>query len=316
MAVKNGATVRVRAALSLAAVLAACSDEVTAVEEPTETVDYDGLTEARGVDVAVTAGRSAQAQVQTDGGLTTVTVQCALPTNPDSVGLVFRLTAPDLGVANANSQPPRAGYFSWTGMLAAGAHAVSLTGVSGSGACRVTWGAATGMCGRGMFRSPNVNHTHVRVGVDSSPDWEPFPTSGSHWGAWPAWNHVYTRAVLRGFMLHGLEHGGLVLSYRCGAAEDSPACADQAAQLVALAQRFGNRRVFVTPDPTQPSTFAVRGWRWAYTADCLDADAVLPFMRGRYRRGREDVDADPPLPFDPTTTNVPCQNLAAAPDSC
>jgi hypothetical protein len=28
------------------------------------------------------------------------------------------------------------------------------------------------------------------------------------------------------------------------------------------------------------------------------------------------VDANPPLAYDPTTTNVPCQNLMAAPDSC
>ena len=40
-------------------------------------------------------------------------------------------------------------------------------------------------------------------------------------------------------------------------------------------------------------------------------------MQGHHRMGREDIDADPPIPFDPTTTeNVPCENLMAAPDSC
>ena len=30
----------------------------------------------------------------------------------------------------------------------------------------------------------------------------------------------------------------------------------------------------------------------------------------------QDADANPPVPFDPTTTNVPCEDLMAAPDSC
>ena len=40
-------------------------------------------------------------------------------------------------------------------------------------------------------------------------------------------------------------------------------------------------------------------------------------MKEHFRQGREDIDADPLLPFDPTTTeDVPCENLMAAPDSC
>jgi hypothetical protein len=62
--------------------------------------------------------------------------------------------------------------------------------------------------------------------------------------------------------------------------------------------------------------FGIRAWRWAYTSDCLDPATATAFASARYRHGREDIDGNPPIPFDPTTTNVPCENLMAAPDSC
>lgn len=288
-----------------------------ATEDSLDDTDVNNVTDALTAPLTVTAGRSSDFRFTTSAGrLSTVTINCTPPADPDAVGVVFGVTAPDLGLASNTSQPPRAGYFSWTGTLPAGTHTVSVTGYSGTGACRIITGTGTGMCGRTIFRSPNANHTHFRVGTDTSSDWEAFPVSGNHWGAWPAWNSVYTRPVLRGFLLHGLEHGGIVLSYNCRSATESAECRDAHAQLVALAQRFGYHRLIVTPDPTQTTRFAIRAWRWGYTADCLDATAALQYMRARYRHGREDIDADPPIPYDPTTTNVPCQDLMAAPDSC
>jgi hypothetical protein len=166
-----------------------------------------------------------------------------------------------------------------------------------------------------VHRSANVDHTHLAVGDDPSPEWDALPASGNHWGAWAAWSTVYERPVLRGFMMHNLEHGGAVLSYRCDSPE-SEACARQQNDLVDLAQRFGEGRVIVTPDPEQPTAYAIRTWRWAYASDCLADDVALEFLADHYRNGREDIDADPPIPFDPTTTDVPCKDLMAAPDSC
>lgn len=283
-------------------------------DEPADDYGFDAASDALSTPVTVTAGRTQELRFSTSTSrLTSVVINCAPPSNPDEVGLTFRVSAPDLSLGSG--EPVRAGYYSWTGTLRPGAHTLSITGVSGTGSCRVTTGVASGTCGRVAFRSPNANHTHLRVGA-SAPDWEPFPASGNHWGSWPFWGRAYPRPVLRGFLLHGLEHGGLALSYKCSSPTESAACADAQRQLVALAQRFGNPRVIVTPDPTQPALFGIRAWRWGYSADCLDADTALQFMRARYRRGREDIDADPPLPYDPTTTNVPCRNLAAAPDSC
>lgn len=247
----------------------------------------------------------------------TLTVDCRPPENPDEVGPVFKLSAPTLG-AQA-SDPPRAGYWSRTGSVPAGSHALTFTNLGPSTTCNIRSAAvptAATCRASTSFRSPNTNHTHYRVGTDTSSDWEPFPTSGNHWGAWAFWNSVYDKPMKRGYMLHNLEHGGLVFSYKCSSPRDSAACADAKNQLVAIAQAVGGPRVVVTPDPTQPEMFAIRGWRWGFTASCLDPASAKAFAQAHYRHGREDTDADVPIPFDPSTTNVPCEDLMAAPDSC
>jgi hypothetical protein len=269
--------------------------------------------------VSVQSGRSTRFTFTTGTTPVAITVDCAPPSNPDTVGVVFAVTAPDLGIATSSSQPARAGFWRWVGRLASGSHAVTLTGRSGSASCRATVQtlSSTASCtSRVEHRSPNVNHEHVRVGADASADWEVFPTSGNHWGTWAPWNRVYTRPVKRGYLLHNLEHGGLVLSYNCSSPSQSSACRTAHDNLVALKQSLGLYRVIVTPDPTQSARYGVRGWRWGYLSDCFDAQSASRFALGRYRRGREDTDANPPYPFDPSTTNVPCQNLMAAPDGC
>jgi hypothetical protein len=142
------------------------------------------------------------------------------------------------------------------------------------------------------------------------------PASGNHWGAWAKWGAIYTRPVKRGFYLHNLEHGGLVLSYGCSAPTESAECAEAADNLTALANTFGEYRVIVTPDPQQPELYGIRGWRVGYQSECFNEQRMLDFMGDNFRNGREDTDADPPVPYDPTTTQVPCVDLMAAPDSC
>ena len=104
---------------------------------------------------------------------------------------------------------------------------------------------------------------HLPVGETSYGKWEALPASGNHWGAWAKWGTVYAKPVLRSFYLHNLEHGGVVLSYRCSNADESEACAQAEASLIELANAFGEHRILVTPDPDQPTMFAVRTWRWA-----------------------------------------------------
>src|SRR5205823_692982 len=100
---------------------------------------------------------------------------------------------------------------------------------------------------------------------------------------------VYEKPIKKGFLLHDLEHGGVVLSYKCSSASQSAACGDAAKGLVDLANHAGLSRVIVTPDPTQPEMFAVRAWRWAYSSACLDEASASAFAREHIRHGREDI---------------------------
>lgn len=249
----------------------------------------------------------------------TLTIDCHVSLNPDDPGQRFRVDASDLTDSASPDEIARSGFWQRTFSVAPGSHTLTIENQGGPAACSITTTpvAADATCKAwSAWHSANTHHTHIAVGDPSiEQDWEPFPASGNHWGSWAAWNTVYPSAIQHGFLLHDLEHGGVVLSYKCENNESEECKAEESA-LVDLANSAGVGRIIVTPDPTQPTTYALRAWRWAYTSDCLDTDSAKDFLLTHIRHGREDIDADPPIPFDPTGTDVPCEDLMAAPDSC
>lgn len=247
---------------------------------------------------------------------TEVRVDCSPPSGPDDIGPVVTVVAPELGFAEG--APPRAGFVSTLLDVTPGSYSMSIENVGDEPvSCKIYRKKITaGVCGEThIFHSPNTNATHITVG-SAATDWEAFPVSGNHWGAWVAFNQAYPAPVKTGFLLHALEHGAIALSYKCSSPTESDACAEAQQALINLAGTFGEQRVFLTPDPSQPEMFAIRAWRWGYSSECLDETSGLKFMNEHFRNGREDIDADPPIPFDPTTLDVPCEDLMGAPDSC
>jgi hypothetical protein len=295
--------------------VAACAAESEEAANPDESPEMEA-SDLSSRTLRLAAGQTSTFTLrQANAGDLALTVDCKPPANPDDVGPVFKLSAGTLGVPA--SDPPRAGYWSRTGAIAAGSHTLTFQNLAGPAVCTIRAAAvptAATCRASSWFRSPNTNHTHFRVGTDTSADWESFPVSGNHWGAWAKWSSVFPKAIKRGFLLHNLEHGGLVFSYRCDD-NKSADCKAAEGKLLAIAKGLGPR-VIVTPDPTQPEMFAIRGWRYGYSSSCLDDASATQFAAAHYRHGREDADADPPIPFDPSTTNVPCEDLMAAPDSC
>jgi hypothetical protein len=230
------------------------------------------------------------------------------------VGTQFTVSSSALGVTASSGT--YASLWQWSGDATPGPAKLEITGTSGSQNCIVQLRVLDGECtASSVARTAETGHTHYRVGSTIA-DQDDFPAAGNHWGAWAPWDTVYTKPIKRGFLLHNLEHGGLVLSYGCASASESTECREAAENLSALKDSFGEARVIVTPDPEQPTMYGARGWRVGYSSDCFDEDRMLEFMGEHFRNGREDIDADPPVPFDPTTTNVPCVDIMAAPDSC
>ncbi len=130
------------------------------------------------------------------------------------------------------------------------------------------------------------------------------PTNGPHYDVWARWG-IYRTAIPRGYWVHNLEHGAVVLAYRPDLAPEERDRLEAFARGLppepdCLAQGV-RRRILVTPDPDLPTRVAALAWNHAYTADCVDTAALEQVVLGLTGRAPEQVCADgfyPPLDPD------------------
>lgn len=136
---------------------------------------------------------------------------------------------------------------------------------------------------------PDEGQVHIpgdRAGVYTSP--YP-PTSGQHRGStWADWE-IYDDPMPPEVFVHNLEHGGIVLLYRC----DRP-CPETVAALRDLYKTFpkaknGRVKMVVAPDPKIRTPIAILAWTWLDELPALDRERVLRFYRAHVDRGPEDV---------------------------
>lgn len=115
------------------------------------------------------------------------------------------------------------------------------------------------------------------------------PTSGQHWGnTWAEWA-MYDDPIPPEVFVHNLEHGGIVLLYRC----DTP-CPTLVAELRDLYRTFprakhGKVKMVVAPDPKIRTPITILAWTWLDELPKLDRDRLLRFYRAHVDRGPEDV---------------------------
>lgn len=130
------------------------------------------------------------------------------------------------------------------------------------------------------------------------------PNSGPHYFVWAAFKN-YDQPVDPGYLVHSMEHGAVVLWYKCA---NAAACPDIAKQLTdfaaarpddpACAGEVPKHRIIVVPDPTLETKFAASAHQWTYTADCFDQDSLGKFVDAHYAHGPENFCSDG---TDPTT---------------
>lgn len=136
---------------------------------------------------------------------------------------------------------------------------------------------------------------HMPVGTPISWSSNP-PAIGAHYPTWAGWDRHYQQ-LDRGYYVHNLEHGGVVLLYNC-----PTGCPEVIESLLDLARNAApdptcaapvRNRIIVAADPLMPPTVQVAAVAWGqvYTASCFDP-YVGTFMRRRYRHGTEDTCAD------------------------
>jgi len=116
------------------------------------------------------------------------------------------------------------------------------------------------------------------------------PSGGDHWPVWAAYKK-YTAPVPVEMLVHDLEHGAILLLYRC-----TDACPDVVA---ALGQVFDSMsdplcagppngpaaRMILAPDPDLPTPIAAAAWGATYTATCIDVTSLQAFAKDHYTHG-------------------------------
>lgn len=121
------------------------------------------------------------------------------------------------------------------------------------------------------------------------------PSGGNHWPVWAAFKQ-YSLTVPREMYVHDLEHGAVVMSYRCdGACPDVVAALakvfDEAKgdSLCVAAGGSAKARLVVTPDPDLDTPIAASAWGATYTATCIDTASLAEFVSANYGKGTEQT---------------------------
>jgi hypothetical protein len=114
------------------------------------------------------------------------------------------------------------------------------------------------------------------------------PSSGNHYPLWAAYRS-YDRAIPRGFWVHSLEHGAVVITYNCPGG-----CPDEVADVQAFVDGLPTdcgteRRVILTPDPDLDVRFAASAWGWTLRANCFDRGAFSAFFTDHYNHAPEAI---------------------------
>jgi hypothetical protein len=152
-----------------------------------------------------------------------------------------------------------------------------------------------GACDATVTEVPLEPGIHVEVGAPIEWSSNP-PATGRHFPAWAGWDRAYDD-LERGYWVHNLEHGGVVLLYRC-----DEACPDVVAQLEDVARAAPvdplcasplRNRVLVVADPLLPDgvTVAASAWGFTYTASCVDP-SLATFVAEHLAEGPEDTCAN------------------------
>jgi hypothetical protein len=161
---------------------------------------------------------------------------------------------------------------------------------SGSGGCDTTLYEVP------IQKSPHVEECSVLDHI-SNP-----PTSGPHYPRWASFQS-YDEPIPRGYLVHALEHGAVMLAYDCPQGCDAEVMAMQAfvdglePDPACIAPVVN--RLIIVPDPALDVPFAAAAWGHMLKAQCFDEELVAAFVEAHYASGPENVCGQGFDPSDP-----------------
>jgi hypothetical protein len=142
--------------------------------------------------------------------------------------------------------------------------------------------------------------THVPEGTSLSYCSNP-PSSGTHYPIWAQFQE-YTNPVPAPYLVHSLEHGAVILYWKCSAPDASPpACAPPADVIAALRKVRDDTptdpvcdpstrvRIIIAPSTTIETPVAAAAWGATYHAACADVPTLEAFVHDHYGHGPEDL---------------------------
>lgn len=158
-----------------------------------------------------------------------------------------------------------------------------------------------GSC-KGTTASPAASPSpHVAPGTSVTWASEP-PSSGPHFPVWAAFREYSAPGVPRGYYVHDLEHGAVVLLYNCALVAGGTAGCDEVVEsLRNVVAKIPNDplctspvrvRFVLTPDPLLQRAVAAVAWGQTYVADCVDETEMGAFVTAHYGQGPESFCTD------------------------
>lgn len=142
-------------------------------------------------------------------------------------------------------------------------------------------------CQVAVSQVPNEGATHVQEGSALTPKHNP-PASGNHYPVWPHYQ-MYDKVVPRGYWIHGLEHGGIVLLYRPDAGADIVTQLKAVYDAIPDDPTCEHKRAIFTADPDLDDNIAVIAWDWVLEAECVNQGEILKFVCAHRGNAPEDV---------------------------
>jgi hypothetical protein len=134
----------------------------------------------------------------------------------------------------------------------------------------------------------NEGWTHVPEGTDIAYASNP-PASGPHYPVWARWE-AYTAPLARGYWVHNLEHGGIVMLYRPDSSPAVVSALADAFRTLPVDPQCGHPRALMTPDPLLPRPMiAVVAADWLLTADGVDVPSIRDFTLAHRGHGPENI---------------------------
>jgi len=135
---------------------------------------------------------------------------------------------------------------------------------------------------------PDEGRTHIPD--TQQPQYAHYPpASGPHYDAPANWG-VYDQALPDGRWVHNLEHGGIVILYKCPSG-----CPDLVKQLkdfyasAPQSAEWKEVKLVITPYDKMDHQIAIVAWDWIDEMDTFDSARLLRFYKAHMDRGPEDV---------------------------